>query len=410
MLWTTKLDWPRGLSIAMTDSIPLVALPLKLFAGVLPPRFSAIELWLVLAYMAQPVAAVFALRSAGERRLVPAVAVAAIAISMPAFLLRQGHSALSSHFLILLAIGSYFRMVTAGAGRRWLPPALQLVSFLIHPYLSFMVAGMLAAAPVSLLCRRDRRWRGAACVVAGGLALTAATTALLGYGAEAPSGGFGVYSMNVMSPTHPKFSEFFAVPDTIWGRSPWAWEGYQYLGVGMFVIIAGAAVTLGLSGLWRLLRRHVGLVAACLVLSALAVSNVVRVGDWFVVDFGPVPSFLNQLRISGRLFWPVAYLLLIGSVALIMGRARSVVLAACILLLGAVLQVAETHGMRVAVDANFRRRNTEPIDPARLADLVAHHAHVTVLPTEGCGLEPHAPAFLQIALAASGQGATLNTM
>ena len=116
-----------------------MALPLKLFAGALPARFSAIDLWLVVAYLAQPVAAVFALRSAGERRLVPAVAVAAIAISMPTFMVRQGHSALSSHFLILLAISNYFRMTTAGAGRRWLPPVLQLGSLRSPPQVNILV-------------------------------------------------------------------------------------------------------------------------------------------------------------------------------------------------------------------------------------------------------------------------------
>ena len=53
-------------------------------------------------------------RSAAERRLLPNLAVALIAASIPTLLLRHFHPALCSHFLILIALGLYFR-ITRGA-------------------------------------------------------------------------------------------------------------------------------------------------------------------------------------------------------------------------------------------------------------------------------------------------------
>ena len=150
------LGWPEGTNIAFTDSIPLVAIPTRLLRGMLPAGGHTILLWLALSYALQPVAAVYALRSMGETRLLPGIAVAMIVMNMPALLWRSGHAALSAHFLILLAIGLYFRLCTGSRGAAWIGvPLLLPVSLLVHPYLLTMAAVVLAAAPVSLLARRD---------------------------------------------------------------------------------------------------------------------------------------------------------------------------------------------------------------------------------------------------------------
>ncbi len=78
LLAATRLDWPHGLSIAMTDSIPLAMLPLKLFAAWLPPGFTLQWRWVALVWALQPVAAVYALRGAGERGWPAALAVAVL--------------------------------------------------------------------------------------------------------------------------------------------------------------------------------------------------------------------------------------------------------------------------------------------------------------------------------------------
>lgn len=83
LLAVRRLNAPEGVNIAYTDSIPLLALTLKLARGWLPDGFTLTEGWIAVAYALQPLAAVFALRSAGEERLVPTLAVAAISLSMP---------------------------------------------------------------------------------------------------------------------------------------------------------------------------------------------------------------------------------------------------------------------------------------------------------------------------------------
>lgn len=244
LLEAKALMAPGGLNIAFTDSIPLLSLITKLFKPLLRPGAETITLWLGLCWVLQPVAAVFALRSAGEKRIVPAVAVALIAVSMPTLYLRYVHEALSSHFLILLAIGVYFRMVRQFHWRQiGAAVGLAAAALLIHPYLMAMVVAVLAAAPVSLAFRKDGAWLPAGIGIVAAIAVTAALALALGYGEGEPVSGFGYYSINLLSPIYPAGSAmmpgFGSVIDATGGQ----YEGYQYLGLGLIAItILAAAV------------------------------------------------------------------------------------------------------------------------------------------------------------------------
>ena len=409
LLRTTMLDWPGGLNVAMVDANPFALLPLKLAGALLPPGFSAVQLWLALAYVLQPLAAVFALRSAGETRLVPSVAIALFAVSMPSFLYRHTHSALSSHFLLLLALAAYFRATRGLRGRDWLPVALLPASVLIHPYLAFMVLAVLLAAPATLLLRADRRWLRAAWPPAAGVALGVVLMALLGYAAEPPSRGFGEASMNALSPIFPTFSHLFGRGLGFVDATGWQYDGYQFLGAGLLALLACCVVAACLSTRTRFLSRHWGLVLASAALTALALSDVVYVGTHKVLDLHPVPMAFHQLRASGRLFWPVAYLLLVGAVATI-ARIVPRPLAAALLVAGAVLQVADARDLRHTIARDLRARAAPVVDQALLDALLARHARLTLLPTFGCGAHALAPEFMPLLLAASRLRVAANTM
>nr|MCU0944099.1 DUF6311 domain-containing protein [Rubritepida sp.] len=155
----------QGVNLAFLDGIPALALPLKLFAAWLPPGFHGIGLFYALAWILQPVAAVWALRGAGVRGFWPALAVAAMASAMPAFIMRFGHAALCGHFVVLVALGLYLRLLAAP--RAWaLAVPFQVLALLIHPYLALMSLALLGAVPLTLLLRGDAAWWRAALGVA----------------------------------------------------------------------------------------------------------------------------------------------------------------------------------------------------------------------------------------------------
>jgi hypothetical protein len=410
LLRTTLLDWPSGVSIAMSDSIPLIALPLKLVAFLLPKDFSAMHMWLAFAYFMQPLSAVFALRSAGERRMVPSIAIAVFSIAIPTFFYRHGHIALSSHFLLLLAIGGYFRLVRALPAGRPITLALIPASLLVHPYIGSMVFAILLAAPLTLAIRRDRRRAVAAgASVAWGFLIAVLCYVVLGYQGVPPDGGFGFASMNALSPVFPTYSSLLpGLPliDATGGQ----YEGYQYLGLGLILLLLVCLLAACLSTRTAFLQRHWGLVMCCIALTLLALSNRVYVGSHKVLDLGEAPAFMNQIRASGRLFWVVAYVMLVGSVVAV-GRLLPRAVSAGILIALAAVQFADTRGVRHGVRGLMHggAQQALVLDPVRVEALLAHHTRLILYPTFGCGANWADREFSQLVLAAPRNHVAVNT-
>jgi hypothetical protein len=416
LLETKLLRWPRGVNIAFTDSIPLIALPAKLVRRFLPPGFHAIFLFLALAWILQPVASVFALRSAGERRLVPSLALAVIAISMPTLLYRSdmglGHEALCAHFLILFAIGAYFRICCGSNVALWTaPPVLLIASLLVHPYLMAMTAAVLLAVPLSLLFRRDPRWMRAAAAFFAGAIVTAGVGLLLGYagGTGAPS-GYGYYSMNLLSPIDPFKSSLVPFFPTLMDATGGQYEGYQYLGLGVLFLCAISLISVSSRMPRRTYARHVGLLLIALCLTLFALSNVVFNATFQVAHLARVPRAFESFRSSGRFFWPVAYLLVISSIVCISRRLRPAI-AAVVLLAATCLQFADASTLRNAVRARLHRQEAWQIDRAALAPLMGRSSQLTLWPRSEClGRVTFDPRYYHLLLLASQYGLRTNTM
>lgn len=411
---TTLLEPPQGVNIALTDSIPLAALAAKLLSPLLPHPVTFVHAWLALCYILQPAAAVFALRGTGERRLLPAAAAAIMAICLPTLLFRAGHIALCSHFLLLTALGLYLRIQNDARPRPVATTSLLTATLLIHPYLLVMVAALLAAAPLSLLLRRNAAWRPVAISLLPGFVLPILLAWLLGYGGESPGGGFGLASMNLLSPVYPAFS--FLMQDVLPGldkpldATGFQYEGYQYLGAGLLLLLATTSM-LTLRSQWAdLLRRHAGLVLICLALTLFALSSSIYLGQKLLVSTGNVPAILHHLRASGRFFWPVAYVLLIGSIAVLL-RSVSYRAALCILAAATFLQFEDTKLLRRSVAGHTSLAVPEFVDRARLGTLVAGRDRLTIWPTTACGtMVSLTPEFMAVIVAASDRLVPVNTM
>ncbi|WP_207540270.1 DUF6311 domain-containing protein [Sabulicella rubraurantiaca] len=371
-----RIETLGGANLAFMDGIPALALPLKLLAPLLPEGFHGIGLFYALAWVGQAVVAVFALRGFGERRVVPSLAVAVMALSMPAFVMRFGHAALTGHFVILLALGLYARVL---GDARWWAAAIpfHVLALLVHPYLALMALALLAAAPLTLLLRGEA-WRGAALGAAGAAGAMGATMALLGYLGAEGDGGFGQYAMNLLSPFWPHRSWFLGqlVSTEVDATGHGGWEGYNWLGLGL-ILAVGAGLMLRPARI----GRHWGLVLALLGLTALAVSFRVGLGREVILDLRPVPEFLEQFRASGRFFWPVAYALLIGA-ALLLRRAGPRGIA--LLCVCAAAQFLDAIPARAALRAWAHERAAWSVDASALRPLLREAETVTLLPSWPC--------------------------
>ena len=397
LLVARGLDAPDGLNIALTDSIPMLSLLAKLLRPVLPPFEQTITLFQAAAWLLQPVAAVFAMRSAGERRWLPAVAVSLMAVSMPTFLHRLWHAALSGHWFLLVALGLYFRIVRGSRPAVAAACVLPVVLLLVHPYLMLMASVLLLAAPLTLRLRGDPRWRGSLAAWVASSALVLLAGGVLGYWGSGSDGGYGYYSMNLAGPFWPTLSGLFpgiayTPADATGGQA----EGYQYLGLGLLGLVA-----LSLAG-WRqwpqAMRRHPGLLIGCVALAAVAVTNWIYFLHTRLLHI-PFPSLLfAQLRCSGRLFWPVAYVLMIGSILAVLRLFPR--LGIVVVLAAALLQVADAGELRRVDRDSLTGTVAYPFDQPRLSAILRAHATLAVLPTFPCNGGGLAPALDVLWLAA----------
>jgi len=400
-----------GLNLAFADGIPLLALALKALAPLLPAGFHGIGLWYALVWILTPVCAAWAMAGAGERRALPLLAVAVAAASMPAFIMRFGHAALCGHFLLWLGLGFYLRLV---AGARVWPGAilLQGVALLVHPYLAVMNLALLAAVPATLMLRRAP-WLGAALGAAAGLALVGGIMTVLGYLGAAGDGRrwYGAFALNLLSPMWPFRSWFLGggVLAEVDATGHGGWEGYNWLGLGLWL---GLAAVL----LWRPrlvlggLRRHAGLVLACLGLTVLAVTGRVGLGGAVLFDLGEAPGLFEQFRASGRFFWPVGVALLLAMGVLLSRQGRAGGLALVVL---ALVQFLDATPARLALHDWARGEHPWRMDAARLRPLLAAAERVTLLPSWPCtGPEEHATreALLEMLALASETPRPINTM
>ncbi|MBB5693402.1 DUF6311 domain-containing protein [Muricoccus pecuniae] len=411
-LWIRNV-MPPGVPIGFMDSIPLLAVLLKLGRELLSPAFHGIGLWYGIAWVLQPVAAIFCIRCAGERRLLPCLAFAVMAVSIPAWWARYGHAALTGHFVLLFGLGLYFRLLSPKPVGAWVGAlVLVLCALLIHPYLLVMSLALIIAAPATLVWRaifdlsqrapygsagkQWERWRpGILSAVSGLLVLAtvAVVSRVLGYGGNYgtetfisdSSGhkGYGIYSLNILSPIWPFLSGLLPNPsDFVHISSAAGFEGYNWLGLGLILSVV-LGILLRPRDVPRALHRHAGLVVGLVILTCLAITTRVGFGSKLLFDLGQPPQALLQFRASGRLFWPVAYTLALAGI-LILARLRAKPLWIAALLLIPAVQWVDAGPLRARLHELVRTDTTLVPEAEALRGILPSVRVVTVLPSYYC--------------------------
>lgn len=384
--------WPPGLmtgfgesptSVVFTDSIPLVAILIKLLG--VAPQHQYFGLWMLACHALQGWYAVRLLQAFGVQRAECLIGGAAFFITAPALLLRAyGHEALMAHFIVLAALSLCIapagnpgsRSSTPGSWpwKTWIMWAV--VALGVHAYLVVMVAVLGVSAAYQAMRSQAVRW--SALCRQGMVAATALCAAawLFGYAvgaAQRSADGFGFYSANLLSWLDPMDWSAF---NHLHGREvPYAgewstllpaqvqatagqYEGFAYLGAGMLFIVAACCLLVG----WRaavlpgLGARPATAVPraypsatwiAATVLALAALSNRITFGGHTLFQWPmseTVATWAGVFRASGRLIWPLTYLVMASAIAVVARRALNVPsrwLAALVLPAGLALQAAD---------------------------------------------------------------------
>lgn len=316
---TQSINAPSGVSIAYTDSIPLVAALCRPLANWLGGTFQYFGWFTLVCFALQGAFGAALCGLFTSNSVVLPLLGDLLFVSSPILYERAfRHTSLGAQWLILAAVYFYFRARRQGQFASKGLFFLNILAIGIHPYFVPMTYAITFALLLEHVVS-THRWKGPALYLTADLVCTLLLGWLLGlfYG-TATSGGqalYGYFSMNLNALWNP-----IGVNGTIYSRVLPAqnqlngnYDAFAYLGLGVLI-----AVPLLLIGNFRrflcFLRKHWALLAVCVILTLFAISHVVTANGVTLFTF-PLPASLIQLfsvfRSGGRLFWPVYYLLLL---------------------------------------------------------------------------------------------------
>jgi len=348
-------------AIVYADAIPLAAFIFKPLSFLLSEPFQYLGIWTFVCIFLQ---AYFGWLLAGllsQDKWVRLLISALLIFSPPMLFRISFHTALISHFVILWALYLCLKKQNKNIFWQWL--SVICITALINAYYLILVMGLWGAYLIdNLLSKKlnkpdiSKALIQIVCILmivgfifwqSGYFSLPLGATKNI---------GFGIFRMNLLSLINPMGWSYVlpnlpeASQDLIggergldfYGRTT---ESFNYLGLGIILI--------GLCAIYRIrprrdfsksfFKQHLTFIFALLLLTSFAVSNNVAIGQWqWHID---IPDWLFSIgsvwRASGRLFYPVFYLLILGFFYLVI-KNYSLKAARIILLLGLIIQIADT--------------------------------------------------------------------
>ncbi|MBF0372776.1 MAG: hypothetical protein HQL38_01735 [Alphaproteobacteria bacterium] len=384
-----------GTPTAFLDNIPWMALLFKPFSSVLPTDFQYFGLFVFLCAGMQFYFGMRLCRAISDDRLVAVLGGLLFLLSPPFTWRAFGHFSLCAHWPILGTLLYLVRPPPSeeSIGRYWPLVALCAAAAGLHPYIAAMVLAI--SWLVILRAMRDLgigSSRVAGLKLAGSCLLaTVVVMALMGLlfvpGHVSSSTGWGYHSMNLLALVDPQAYASLALPRQATGGGQY--EGYNYLGLGVILLLAGAIVRRLVVKGDDVRRRLDPVICGLIVVGCLAfaASTKITFGPYTLVDLDipkGLAEILGSFRASGRFFWPAYYLILLAILALAL---RPPVGWGWRLFVGAmvVVQFLDTASLRGAVHAQWAdyRYESPLVDPV-WERLPRHERRLSLLPHVLC--------------------------
>ncbi len=368
---------PYMASVVYTDSIPLLSLIFKLLSPILPATFQFFGLYGLFCFMMQGGMAKLLLRRILPGEIHCCIASVPFIFCAPVWQRMYYHTALASHYLILIAFLLF--MYRDRIGKRWqrvcLWAGLGVLCITIH----FTIYGMVSVMLVGFALWEvldvkgnggDQSFLKRLSIFLGYiityLASTVFTFWLFGgfYGGiSGKADGLGVFSANLNSLFNPiDYSRIIRAFPLTGGQ----YEGLSYVGITALILSVPAAVCLirNAKSIWAEHRNLViSVIFTSIVLWVIALSPIVTFGDHVLYEI-PLPSVIydawSMFRASGRFLWPVMYayiLIAIRYARLCTGRFFAVVLLA-----GCLLQVYEFSEKIINISDSYSEEKTAYFD------------------------------------------------
>ena len=301
-------------SIIFTDSIPIIAIPLKIFAGQVKAEFQYFGLFVLSSLVLQALLSYSYFRLSGVTAIVSSSLALVVCVAPPLLFRATCHTSLTAQWMLIAAL--ILCKLKKQAWRRWL--LLLSIALWVHLYL-FTMCLLLFLSHLNLRNLQSRNCQLWTITILGLLLLQ---SYVLGYipriSSDATSSGYGIFTFNLLSPISSASNFSLILPgfELPYGSH----EGFSFLGPVFLV----ALVLVGLSSRPRkilidsIFVMDKKLLLAIILMALFAVSPVVSIG-FHKIDLGrlPYPLFIvgDTFRASGRFIWPLYYYLMLESLS-----------------------------------------------------------------------------------------------
>lgn len=313
------LNYPEGASLSITDSIPLFALFFKPLLPLLPNGFNYFSIFLVFSYCFQAVSALVLAYSLNKNNILGVLSLVGFSLAMPflTYLIGRGDTIMPEGF-ILLGLAGYF-FVASQRLKLWSCHAffglLILSSLLMHPYLTAMFYPFYLISVLRLKKDGALPWSAVLKPVLALHGLVLAECVICGIGQTGELCGFGLYSMNLLAPVYGGWltHDQYLVSS---GRS----EVFAYMGLGLVLLIC-IALFLQRKRLTLLFKQYRALCWVGVGFFVYSIYGALYFGSHPLLIYGVPHFFLTcDFRVSGRFFYPLAYMLMTFSVVSVLNK------------------------------------------------------------------------------------------
>ena len=360
-----------GSGIVFSGSIPLLSIIFKLFGNFLPNNFHHFGLWIFICFFLQSYISFLIIYHHTKNLTFSIIASLFFLLSPVLFNKIILHLSLSAHWLILL--GFYIEIKNELSKKTFYWTALISLSALIHFYFTIILLGMFF-----LFILNDHlinfNFKKLIAQISLPFIFLLITMYIVGYFevpfTDALGYGYGYYKLNLTSIINPITSTpngiinwSLFLPKILKGAGDA--EGFSYLGIGgiFLLIIVIFCIFFNFTEFKNKKYRPYYLII--ILFSLIALTNKISFANNLLFEI-ELPKYiygiLSIVRASGRLFWPVYYLIFLGSILIIYNKfSRKNSLYILILLFS--LQIIDTSfGLKNYFNSNAFKKEKKEMD------------------------------------------------
>lgn len=407
LLKTTYLNYPQGVSVAFTDSIPIAALLFKPIAHFFPENSHYFGVWAFLAYIMQGISGAYFIGEASKKSFLNSLLGTLFALMMPALLIRMPHTALLMQSLLIFTLAFYYLGMTQKISPKNSIKKQSIVLFLatlIHPYFIAMLYPIYLITHFSFLLQKKIDIKYSLLQILMITVLLFLSFWIVGYivfdkGLPPTTTGFDINSMNMLSPflgTHLAGSLFLPSEMFKLDATGCQIDGHNYLGISVLLMIFWIVI-FKTKHLLKIFYTHLPIVILMILFTIYSLSTTIYLTDKVIFTYS-LPDFFNTItgtfRSSGRFFWSVGYMILFGSLLFIINNYKQKFITFLLLILLS-LQYIDTKPHRDYLDEGTHRKAYYKVEHKEWSQLVKSSNRIYLFPTYGCNVDYIDPLFVQ---------------